>query len=43
VCQELRGVVHAADPEVQETIKRTVLPYLVLEGNVCALLAAKTA
>ena len=24
-----------------ETIKRTVRPYFVLEGNVCALLAAK--
>ncbi len=24
-----------------ETIKRTVQPYFVLEGNVCALLAAK--
>jgi hypothetical protein len=26
---------------VVETIKRTVQPYFVLEGNVCALLAAK--
>jgi hypothetical protein len=26
---------------VAETIKRTVRPYFVLEGNVCALLAAK--
>jgi hypothetical protein len=33
--------VHGADPEVVETIKRTVQPYFVLEGNVCALLAAK--
>jgi hypothetical protein len=33
--------VHEADPEVQETIKRTRLPYFVLDGNVCALLAAK--
>src|SRR4051794_882959 len=29
-------------PEVVETIKRTVQPYFVLQGNVCALLAAKT-
>ena len=28
-------------PEVEETIKRTVQPYFVLQGNVCALLAAK--
>jgi hypothetical protein len=31
----------APDPEIEETIKRTVQPYFVLEGNVCALLAAK--
>ena len=41
ICQEVRDLVHAADPEVQETIKRTVQPYFVLQGNVCALLAAK--
>ena len=41
ICREVRDLVHAADPEVQETIKRTVQPYFVLEGNVCALLAAK--
>jgi hypothetical protein len=33
--------VHAADPEVVETVKRRVRPYFVLEGNICALLAAK--
>ena len=32
---------HAADPGVTETIKRTVQPYFVLDGNICALLAAK--
>src|SRR3989440_10460038 len=41
ICREVRGLVHAADPEVTETIKRTTQPYFVLEGNVCALLAAK--
>jgi hypothetical protein len=41
ICQEVRELVHAADPEVTETIKRTRQPYFVLEGNVCALLAAK--
>jgi hypothetical protein len=41
VCREVRDLVHAADPEVGETIKRTTRPYFVLEGNVCALLAAK--
>jgi hypothetical protein len=42
VCQRVRELVHAADPEVTETIKRTVQPYFVLDGNICALLAAKT-
>ncbi|MGI8722350.1 MAG: DUF1801 domain-containing protein [Geodermatophilaceae bacterium] len=41
ICREVRDLVHAADPEVVETIKRTVQPYFVMEGNVCALLAAK--
>ena len=41
ICREVRDLVHAADPEVVETIKRRVQPYFVLEGNVCALLAAK--
>lgn len=39
VGQEVRDLVHAADPEVVETIKRTVQPYFVLQGNICALLA----
>ena len=41
ICREVRDLVHAADPEVEETIKRTVQPYFVLQGNICALLAAK--
>jgi hypothetical protein len=41
ICQEVRDLVHAADPEVVETIKRTVQPYFVLDGNIAALLAAK--
>ncbi|PZS34559.1 MAG: hypothetical protein DLM58_05485 [Pseudonocardiales bacterium] len=41
ICREVRDLVHAADPEVVETIKRTVQPYFVLQGNICALLAAK--
>jgi hypothetical protein len=41
ICREVRELIHAADPEVEETIKRTVQPYFVLKGNVCALLAAK--
>jgi hypothetical protein len=41
ICREVRDLVHAADPRVIETIKFTNRPYFVLEGNVCALLAAK--
>ncbi|MEA2220799.1 MAG: hypothetical protein QOJ35_3425 [Solirubrobacteraceae bacterium] len=41
ICRQVRDLVHDADPEVVETIKRTNRPYFVLEGNVCALLAAK--
>jgi hypothetical protein len=41
ICREVRELVHAADPGVEETIKRTVQPYFVLQGNICALLATK--
>jgi len=41
VCAEVRDLVHSVDPEVTETIKRTTQPYFVLQGNICALLAAK--
>jgi hypothetical protein len=41
ICREVRDLVHSVDPEVAETIKRTTQPYFVLEGNICALLAAR--
>jgi hypothetical protein len=41
ICSQVRNLVHAADPDVAETIKRTRQPYFVLDGNICALLAAK--
>jgi hypothetical protein len=41
ICRRVRELVHAADPDVTETIKRTTQPYFVLDGNICALLAAK--
>jgi hypothetical protein len=41
ICGQVRDLVHAADPDVVETIKRTRQPYFVLDGNICALLAAK--
>lgn len=39
VCTTVRDVVHSADPDVRETIKRTDRPYFVLSGNICALQA----
>jgi hypothetical protein len=41
ICRQVSDLVHAADPEVSETIKRSRQPYFVLQGNICALLAAK--
>lgn len=41
ICQRVRDLAHAADPEVTETIKRSTQPYFILQGNICALLAAK--
>jgi len=41
ICREVRGLVHTADPEVMETIKRGDRPYFVLQGNICALFATK--
>ncbi|WP_194828742.1 DUF1801 domain-containing protein [Nocardia sp. XZ_19_231] len=42
ICRQVRELVHAADPAVTETVKRRIQPYFVLDGNICALLAAKT-
>jgi hypothetical protein len=41
ICREVRALLHEADPEVEETIKRTVQPYFVLQGNIAALQATK--
>jgi len=41
ICRRVRELIHEADPEIEETIKRTVQPYFVLHGNVAALLATK--
>jgi hypothetical protein len=41
ICREVRELVHAADREVTETVKRRERPYFVLQGNICALLATK--
>ena len=41
IARQVRDVVHAADPEVTETIKRTKQPYFTLDGNICALLGTR--
>jgi hypothetical protein len=41
LAQRVRSLVHRADGDVTEVIKRTRLPYFVLEGNICALLGAR--
>jgi len=41
ICRTVCDLVHAADADITETIKRTNRPYFVLDGNVCALLGAK--
>jgi hypothetical protein len=41
VCREVRELVHSADVDVVETIKRTDRPYFTLRGNICALQAAR--
>jgi hypothetical protein len=41
VCQQVRELIHAAEPNIVEEIKFKNRPYFTLEGNVCALLGAK--
>ncbi len=41
ICRQVRDLVHLADPNVTETIKRAKQPYFILDGNICALLGTK--
>ena len=41
VMARVRALLHEADPEIEETIKRNVQPYFVLQGNVAAFLTTK--
>jgi hypothetical protein len=41
ICREVREIAHDVDADMTETVKRKGQPYFVLQGNVCALLAAK--
>ncbi len=42
ICNQVRELIHSADADIVETIKFTNRPYFILNGNICALLAAKT-
>jgi hypothetical protein len=37
----VRQLIHEAEPAIIETIKRRTWPFFVLEGNICAFMAAK--
>ena len=41
LARRVRALIHDAEPEIEETIKRSVQPYFVLQGNVAALLTTK--
>jgi hypothetical protein len=41
VCQDIRQLIHRAEPRIAEEIKFTNRPYFTFHGNVCALLATK--
>lgn len=40
LCTHLRQLIHEAEPDIEETIKRG-WPFFVLNGNICALQATK--
>jgi len=41
VCEQVRSLIHRAEPDIVEEIKFKNRPYFTLQGNVCALLTAK--
>jgi hypothetical protein len=41
VCEKIRSLIHQADADIVEEIKFKDRPYFTMQGNVCALLAAK--
>ncbi|HSX44681.1 MAG TPA: DUF1801 domain-containing protein [Candidatus Saccharimonadales bacterium] len=41
ICQQIRLLIHEAEPSIVETIKFTNRPYFTFRGNVCAILATK--
>ncbi len=41
ICRKVRDLIHQADADIVEEIKFKNRPYFTMQGNVCALLAAK--
>jgi hypothetical protein len=41
ICNQVRDLVHKAEPNITEEIKFKNRPFFTLEGNVCALLGTK--
>ncbi|HEX5430111.1 MAG TPA: DUF1801 domain-containing protein [Patescibacteria group bacterium] len=41
ICNNIRKLIHQAEPMIKEEIKRSVQPYFTFRGNVAALLNAK--
>jgi len=41
ICAKLRELIHQAEPDIEETIKRGDRPYFVLNGSICAFQATK--
>jgi hypothetical protein len=41
ICTKVRQLIHEAEPEIEETIKRGDRPYFVLNGNICAFQTTK--
>lgn len=41
LCRKVRKLIHEAEPEIVEEIKRSKQPYFTLQGNVCAFLGTK--
>lgn len=41
ICTKVRQLIHEAEPDITETIKRGDRPYFVLDGNICAFQATK--
>lgn len=41
ICAKARYLIHEAEPEIEETIKRGDRPYFTLSGNICAFQATK--